>query len=44
MDDGIGVITVIGGHVACDRLIRLEYVETVGLGTQSSSLIDVGAV
>ena len=44
MDDGIGVVAVIGGHVVCDRLIRLEHVEAASLATQSSGFIDVGAV
>jgi len=44
VDDGVGVITVIGGHVACNHLVRLEQIETVRLATQSSCFIDVGAM
>ena len=44
MDDGVGIATVVGEHVAGDHRIRLEWVCSGGIGTQSGSFIDIGAV
>lgn len=43
-DDGVGKTTVVEIHVAGDYRVRLEPVGKGGAGTQSSGVIDLGAV
>ena len=44
MEDGIGVITVIGEYVVGNHRRRMELVGEGSASTQSSSFVDIGAV
>lgn len=44
MDDGVGVITVVGWHIVGDCLVRLEFVASGNAGTLLSGFVDVCAM
>lgn len=44
MEDGIGMIAVIGKHVIGEYFVRLEFVGSGNAGARSSRFVDIGAV